>query len=237
MTLIVVPVNNEVESLAFVVDDLRRSAPGSEILIVDDASDDGTADLLSSLGVHRLHLRVRLGVGGAMRAGLRWAESQRYQRVVRIDGDGQHRAEDLARFFEELDKGADAVIGSRYLGGLRPRSGEFRSEGLRRHSQRVLARLLSLWTRRNLTDATSGFWAFGPRAVRLLARHHPTGYPEPELLLFLCHHGLDVREVPVVMRPRMGGRTSLTPARELIAFARVLLALVIVPIRREEVAP
>lgn len=239
MTLIVVPAYNEAESLPFVVDELRRLAAGCEILVVDDASCDGTQALLPSLGVHRLRLRVRLGVGGAIRAGLRWAESQGFHRVVRVDGDGQHRAEDVARFLRELDAGADAVIGSRYLGAPAGPGDDrsFRRSGVRRHAQVALAKLLTIWTRRTLTDPTSGFWAFGPRAVRILARHHPTGYPEPELLLFLCRNGLDVREVPVVMRPRVAGRTSLTPRRELVALARVLLALVIVPLRGEETTP
>ena len=81
------------------------------------------------------------------------------------------------------------------------------------------------------TDPTSGFWAFGPRAVRLLAGHYPTGYSEPELRLFLARNGLRVVEVPVRMRPRQGGRTSLTLARTGHALARTILALVVVPLR------
>jgi hypothetical protein len=87
-------------------------------------------------------------------------------------------------------------------------------------------------TRRPVTDPTSGFWLFGPRALRLLSGHHPAGYAEPELLLFLSHNGLDVSEVPIRMRPRIAGRTSLTASRTALALARTALALIVVPFRQ-----
>jgi hypothetical protein len=101
-------------------------------------------------------------------------------------------------------------------------------------SQAALAGCLTVWTRQRFTDPTSGFWLFGPRAVRLLGRHHPTGYAEPELVLFLCRNGLRVGEVPIRMRPRRAGRTSITPARATLAFARTILALMMVPVRKPE---
>ncbi len=90
---------------------------------------------------------------------------------------------------------------------------------------------LTALTGRRVTDATSGFWAIGPRALRLLAEHHPTGYPEPELRLFLDRNGLQAVEVPVHARSRQGGRTSLTPFRITAAGARFLLAMIVVPFR------
>jgi hypothetical protein len=86
-------------------------------------------------------------------------------------------------------------------------------------------------TKRTVTDPTSGFWALGPRAVALLAEHHPAGYPEPELHLFLSRNALRVLEVDVQSRARLHGRSSLTPIRVLGAGARVALALIIVPFR------
>ena len=83
-----------------------------------------------------------------------------------------------------------------------------------------------------MTDPTSGFWLFGPKALRLLGGHHPAGYAEPELLLFLDRNNLCVTEVPIRMRPRTAGRTSLTAARTVLAFARTVLAFVVVPFRQ-----
>ena len=102
---------------------------------------------------------------------------------------------------------------------------------LRRVAQRGLAFALSTITGRPVTDATSGFCAFGPRALRLLTAHHPGGYPEVELRLLLHRHGLTVREVPIQQRPRLAGQTTLTPGRLVVAAARIALAIALTPLR------
>jgi glycosyltransferase involved in cell wall biosynthesis len=197
------------------------------ILVVDDGSTDGTPELLPQLGTKWLVLSQRLGVGGAVRAGIRYAKRTGYDYVVRIDGDGQHRACDVVRLLAPVISGrADAALGSRFLHRRRD------AKGIRRLSQAMLAACLSTVTRRTVTDPTSGFWLFGPRALRLLSGHHPAGYAEPELLLFLSRNGLTVTEVPIRMRPRISGRTSLTMPRTLLALARTALAFVVVPLRR-----
>jgi glycosyltransferase involved in cell wall biosynthesis len=222
----IVPAFNECSSLRRVVADLTRVMAAAHILIVDDGSTDGTQELLPALGVKWLTLSQRLGVGGAVRAGIRFARRAGYAYVVRIDGDGQHRACDIVRVLAPVLSGrADAALGSRFLRGGRVR-------GWRRVSQAALAACLSLVTGRRVTDPTSGFWLFGPRALRMLSGHHPAGYAEPELRLFLSRNGLEVSEVPIRMRPRMAGRTSLTAARALLALARTALALIVVPFRQ-----
>jgi len=225
--LAVVPAYNERANLLRVVADLSRVIPRRDILIVNDGSTDGTPDLLPSLGVRWLTLSQRLGVGGAVRAGIRYARRGGYTCVVRIDGDAQHRACDIARLLAPVASGrADVALGSRFL---RRRS---EAPRFRRWTQALLATCLSIVTRRRVTDPTSGFWLFGPKALRLLSGHHPAGYAEPELLLFLGRNGLCVSEVPIRMRPRTAGRTSLTAARTVLAFARTALAFVVVPFRQ-----
>ncbi len=224
--LAVVPAYNECANLSRVVADLSRVMSPRHLLIVNDASTDGTADLLPELGVRWLALSQRLGVGGAVRAGIRYAKREGYEYVVRIDGDAQHRACDIARLLAPVATGrADVSLGSRFL--------HRRSDaaGVRRLSQAVLAACLSRVTKKRVTDPTSGFWLFGPRALRVLSGHHPAGYAEPELLLFLSRNGLRVTEVPIRMRPRIAGRTSLTMPRTLLALARTVLAFIVVPFR------
>lgn len=223
-----VPARDEARSLPEVVRLLRAEQPDAGILVVDDASADGTRELLPSLGVEWLTLCEHTGVGGAIRAGLRYAAGRGYDAVVRVDGDGQHPADQVERLLAPIRSGdADAVVGSRY----RHEAG-YRAFGWRRAAQHVLAAWVSASTRQRITDPTSGFWAFGPRAVRLLASHHPTGYPEPELLLLLAHNGLRVSEVAIEMRQRLTGRTSLTAGRVGAIAARTVLALLILPLRR-----
>lgn len=225
--LIIVPARNEAASLPRVVAEARGAWPDREILVVDDASADPTPAILPGLGARWLRFGQHLGLGGALRAGMRYARRHGHHTVVRLDADGQHPADQVGRLLEPIRAGlADAVHGSRFAAGDGPRG-----RGMRRLGQRLLAGLLSRVTGRPVSDPTSGFWAFGPAAVRVLGEHHPTGYPEPELLLFLRRNGLRVAEAPVTMRDRAAGTTSLTAPRTALAILRVLLALVVVPLR------
>jgi len=233
--LALIPAHNESASLASVVTDVRQHCPACDVLVVDDASTDGTNGIAAALGVRRLRLPLNVGVGAAVRAGLRYAAPLGFDAIVRIDGDGQHRADQVERLVQPICDGqADAVLGSRYRRpppGSSPATGGYASPTVRRLAQHLLARLLSYLSGQSVTDPTSGFWAFGPRAVRVLSEHHPTGYAEPELVLFLHRNGLRLVEVGTEMRPRLAGRTSLTAPRAGLAFARVLLALIVVPLR------
>jgi GT2 family glycosyltransferase len=224
----VIPAHNEAASLPSVIADLRTWCPALDVLVVNDGSTDGTGAVLESLDVRWLTFPERMGIGSAMRAGLGYARRLRYDAVVRLDGDGQHRADDIARLVEPLTTSrADVVLGSRFHRSLNPAPKSRAGHTIRT----MLAACLTRMTGAPVTDPTTGFCAFGPRALRVLSEHHPTGYPEPELRLFLKRNGLVVVEVPVRERPRHSGRTSLTPARLTVAGARVLLAMLIVPFR------
>ena len=225
--LVLVPAHNEADCLPAVVSELRAIMPGVDLLVVDDGSLDDTPAVLAAHGVDSLRLLQRVGLGTAVRAGLRRAASMGYGTVVRIDGDGQHDARDIAAIAGPVLRGeADVVIGTRYAGRRPGPAG-----ALRRVAQRALAFVLSAITGRPVTDATSGFCAFGPRALRLLTAHHPGGYPEVELRLLLHRHGLTVCEVPIQQRPRLAGRTTLTPGRLVVAAARIALAIALMPLR------
>jgi hypothetical protein len=213
--VVIIPAYNEAPNLPHVVDELRRACPDVRPIVVDDGSEDETPRVLQGMRVDHLRLGARLGVGGAVRAGLRYARILGCEYAVRIDGDGQHRPSDVQRVLTPVLAGAaDLAVGAR------------RSGTLVRPLHAALAACLTIMTRTRVTDPTSG-----PRAVRLLAVHHPTGYAEPELRLLAARNGLRVCEVPIVVRRRLAGRTSLTAPRAGLALARTLLALIVVPLR------
>ena len=179
-----IPAHNEAESLPSVVAELRACAPHLDLLVVDDGSTDGTATLLPGLDVRWLRLPDRMGVGSAMRAGLRYAARLGYQAVVRVDGDGQHRADEIERLLTPIcTDAADVVLGSRYTSrdGGEPR-------GVSRLTRRVLGWCISALTGRRVTDPTSGFCALGARAIAPAGRassHRLSGagiapVPQPE---------------------------------------------------------
>jgi len=218
---------DEPESLAAIAADLRRRFPRCDVLVVDNGSRAETRNVVERLGVRWLRLPVNVGVGAAVRAGLRYGRHCGHDTVVRIDGDGRHQADQIEPLLGPILAGrAAATVGSRYR-----ERGRGRTRILRRMARGSLALMLSCITRQRVTDPTSKLWAFGPRAVEILCEHHPTGYPEPELVLFLRRNGLPFTEVPAEAEPRTADRTSLTPSRLPLAIARVLLAMVVVPLR------
>jgi hypothetical protein len=228
----IIPAHNERAVLPSVLGEIQSHHPALDLLVVDDGSTDGTSWLLDELGARYVRLPERMGVGTAMRTGLAFAVRLGYDAAVRLDGDGQHRPEDIEVLLSPILGGrADVVLGTRYAtdaDGDRP---------VARAIQRILGTWMSAATGSPVTDPTSGYCAIGPRAIRLLAEHHPTGYPEPELRLFLSRNRLTTIEVPVQSRARLAGRSSLTPFRLAGAAARVVLALLTVPFRRAVVTP
>ena len=151
-----IPAYNEAASLPVVIVEVRAALPACEVLVVDDGSEDGSGRLAEALGARVLRIHERIGVGGAVRTGLRYAARLGHTLVVRVDGDGQHRAADIAALLEPILTGqADVSFGSRFAHAGSGAS--FR--------RKTLARCVSALTGRRVTDPTSGFCAFGPRAI------------------------------------------------------------------------
>jgi glycosyltransferase involved in cell wall biosynthesis len=229
--LAIVPAYNEERSLPSVVAGLRRFAPGVDVCVVDDGSTDGTADVARSLGATLLPLPVNLGIGGAVQAGYRWARDHGYDVAVQVDGDGQHDASFLPALVAEVDSGrADLVVGSRFAG---PRiEGAFRSTWSRRAGIRYLSAMLRLRCGARVSDPTSGFRAAGRRGIELFARSYPPDYPEPESIAVAARAGLRVTEVPVRMRERLHGESSIDLGRSFYYLVKVTVALVLLPTRQ-----
>ena len=221
-TLFIVPAHNERQALPGVVADLRQHAPG-DVLVVNDGSTDGTGDVARGLGAHVLDLPVNLGIGGAVQAGLLFAREHRYDVAVQFDGDGQHRADQVALIVAPVLAGeADVVIGSRFLA-----PSDYRAPFARRLGIALFAWVNSLVIRRRVTDSTSGFRSYNAAAIGFLAREYPQDYPEPEAVVTLARHGFVLMEVPVAMRDRQGGRSSITLLRSIYYMLKVLIAIAV----------
>lgn len=218
--LVVVPALNEEDSVADVVRDVRKSLPDSDCLVIDDGSTDRTALRARQAGAQVLRLPYNLGVGGAMRAGFRFARDAGYQVVVQVDADGQHDPAALAELIRGLDA-ADLMIGARFAG-----RGEYGVSGPRKWAMRSLAVVMSRVAGTPLTDVTSGFKAAGPRAVNLFADNFPAEYlgDTIEALVIAARAGLTVRQIPVSMRERQSGEPSHRPLKAAVYLVRACVA-------------
>lgn len=232
-TLVIIPAYNEEESLAGVIRRVQTAVPCGDIAVINDGSLDRTGSIAERLGVVVLHLPCHLGIGAAEQTGFIYALRRGYSTVVRNDADGQHDPDEIPELLAALARtGADVVIGSRYLedrGYVTPR--------LRRIGIAILAALTGVICRQRLTDPTSGFRAFGQRAIRLAAEHYPHDFPEPESVVLFVRAGLRVAEIPVTMNPRYGGRSSIRLIDSVYYMAKVLLAILIGLLRRPPTPP
>jgi glycosyltransferase involved in cell wall biosynthesis len=221
--LAVVPAYNEAGTVADVVAALRVKTPQLDVVVVDDGSTDETAALAEAAGARVLQLPFNLGIGGAVQAGFKYADEQRYDYMVQVDADGQHDPGEIAKLFAALDDegGADMICGTRFktkTGYMAPIS--------RRTGIHLFAFLLSRLLRQPVTDPTSGFRLYNRRAIAVFSRDYPHDYPEVEAVLMLHHHRLTMREVPVRMYPRGGGVSSIGGSgKSAYYMIKVLLAL------------
>jgi glycosyltransferase involved in cell wall biosynthesis len=220
---VIVPAYNEEAALPATLAELRALRPPLAILVVDDGSRDATAAVAARAGASVVSLPFNLGVGGAVRTGLRYAAERGFDRAVVIDADGQHEAAAIAALLGALDAGADVAVASRFA----PGAGDYPLGHVRHRAIRFLAWIVHRLTGRRFTDPTSGFRAFGRDAVVLLARDYPVEYlaDTVEVLLIVCSAGLVVEEVPSTMRVRTAGQPSQRSIRLVLNYLRVLVGL------------
>ncbi len=228
----IVPAYQEEAVVGTVVAEIKRFDPDLDVVVVDDGSVDGTAAAAAAAGAAVVRLPFNLGIGGAVQTGFQYARERGYDIAVRLDGDGQHDPAELPKLLEPLSRDeADVVIGSRFVGGDR----DYRPPLARRAGIRWFAQLVSLLTRQRLTDTTSGFQAVNARGIRLFAADYPHDYPEVEAAVMVVRHQLRIKEVPVRMRERELGSSSITALRSLYYAIKVTLALFVGIFRRRVV--
>ena len=219
--LIVIPAYNEEANIVSVVDMVKRA--GYDYVVINDGSKDSTAEICQKEGINFVDLKLNLGIGGAVQTGHKYALEHGYDVDVQIDGDGQHDIAYLPKLLEQIESGADLVIGSRFL----EETEGFQSTALRRVGINWLNGCIRHVCGLRITDATSGFRASGRRAIELFAHDYPVDYPEPESIVLAHNKGLVVKEAPVVMRERQGGTSSINLWKGAYYMVKVTLAVLI----------
>jgi glycosyltransferase involved in cell wall biosynthesis len=225
--LIIIPAYNESENIEKTVYDIERNAQDFDYIIVNDCSTDDTLEICKNNGFPVISLPINLGIGGAVQTGYLYAYQHDYDMAVQVDGDGQHDPAFLSQMADYLEKHQlDMVIGSRFIEKQGFQSSVFRRMGIRYFSG--LIRLLSGVT---ITDPTSGLRLAGRKVIKLFSQQYPKDYPEPESVVAILRGGMKVVEIPVVMRERTGGISSISMARSVYYMIKVTLAILIERIR------
>jgi hypothetical protein len=213
-TLVFIPAWNEEDNLPAVLDELRQELPDVDVLVVDDGSTDRTAELAREHGADVLSFGENRGLRAGIAAGYEQARDRGYAFAGRVDADGQHPVDELAKLLEIVRGGeADVAVGSRFATGDGYEAFRYEPSPSRRFGTALLRRGMRAALGHPFHDATSGMYAVNAAAMPILAEPYESGAPEVESLLRLREAGLRVREIPVHMRERASGESKLRGRR------------------------
>ncbi|QCB98926.1 glycosyltransferase family 2 protein [Arthrobacter sp. PAMC25564] len=227
------PAWNEAESVGNTVLEVLGLGRPYDVLVVNDGSTDSTAEIAREAGATVLTLPFNLGVGGAMRAGFKYAQRLGYRRVIQVDADGQHDPRNIDDVLAGLEH-ADISIGARFAD-----KGDYEVSGPRKWAMQLLAKVISGLAKTRLTDVTSGFRAGNERAIIQYLDHYPAEYLGDTIdsLVVAVRSGCKVTQIPVAMRPRQGGTPSHNPFKAAMYLGRSIFALMLALTRKRSRLP
>ena len=226
--LIIIPAYNEGENIEKTIQNIQENAPKFDYVVINDCSTDNTLQILQQNRLNHISLPINLGIGGAVQTGYKYAFENGYDIAVQVDGDGQHDVSYLEKMCIEMqNQNADMVIGSRFI----TKEG-FQSTFMRRVGITYFTRLIKLLTGITITDPTSGFRLINRKVIALFAKDYPRDYPEPESIVELLCKKYKVIEVPVQMKERAGGQSSIRMWNSVYYMIKVSFAIFVEMIRK-----
>lgn len=227
---IIIPCYNEEADITNLLCEIEKISKDYKPVVVNDCSTDNTYNVAKSYSnAIVIDLPINLGVGGAVQTGLKYADNVLADYAIKVDGDGQHNPSDIQNLLKPLfNNEADIVIGSRFL----EESSGFKSTLFRRLGIRVLQFVCKLLTGKTITDPTSGFRAYNSKAIRFMSENYPSfDYPEPEELILATKNNLRISEIPVIMRNRQHGKSSISFYGSFYYMVKVILSMLFIKIR------
>ena len=226
--LIIIPAYNESENIEKTVTAIKKNAPDFDYVIINDCSTDQTRKICERNHYNIINLPINLGIGGAVQTGYRYGYEEGDDVAVQVDGDGQHDPQFLNTMVEYLNENnLDMVIGSRFIN----KEG-FQSSGTRRIGIKYFTILIRVLTGTMITDPTSGLRMVNREIMKIFAYDYPKDYPEPESVVSILRKEKKVKELPVIMKAREGGVSSISPKKSIYYMIKVTLAILIECIRK-----
>lgn len=224
--LIIIPAYNEAENIDDVIRNLEEVTIGKDYqvdyLVVNDCSRDSTLEVLQQGNRKYVSLPINLGIGGGVQCGYLYAKENAYDIAIQMDGDGQHDPKYIDELVKPiLNDEADMTLGSRFI----EKEG-FQSSALRRFGIRFLSVVIQLVSHVKIKDVTSGFRAVNKKIIQEFAIDYAQDYPEPESLVVCAKKKYRIKEVPVIMRERQGGESSISPFRSVYYMIKVTIAII-----------
>lgn len=201
-----------------------------DYIVINDGSTDSTASILDESRIQHIDLIDNLGIGGAVQTGYKYAFEQNYDFAIQFDGDGQHDINSISELINPLFKGYDFSIGSRFK---EKSSSLFQTTATRRFGINFISFLIKLVSGNKVYDVTSGYRAANKEVIKIFADRYPINYPEPESIVNLYKKKFKVIEVPVNMRAREGGISSITSFKSIKYMFEVSLSILILSFMKE----
>ncbi len=234
-TLVIIPAYNEEESILNtykeIIDYNKKYNTHYDVIVINDCSTDKTLEICKTNNIPTISLIHNLGIGGAVQTGYKYALMNDYDIAIQYDGDGQHDVKYIKNIIEPIiNDNADFVIGSRFV---TKDASEFKSSAARRLGIKLISNIIHLLTKKRIYDVTSGFRAANKKVIQLFANEYPVEYPEPITNMELLKNNLNVFEVPVAMRERDGGVSSIHSWKNAYYMVNVILAILVFGLRRK----
>lgn len=223
--LLIIPAYNEEENILRVCKEIEEYSKEIDYVVINDGSKDNTLKILEENNLNHINLIQNLGIGGAVQTGYKYAYQNGYDIAIQFDGDGQHDINYVPNICEKIIHGqADMVIGTRYLDKS---ESKFQSTFMRRFGSNIISFFIKLCTKKKITDPTSGFRAVNKKIICEFAHDYPKEYPEPESTVCMLRKGYLVEEVPVSMKERIGGTSSIRFLKTADYMIKVVFAIII----------
>lgn len=232
--ILVIPAYNEEESILdtykMVEDYNKKNKSNLDVIVINDGSKDNTKSVLEENNIPHINLICNLGIGGAVQTGYKYALNNGYDIAIQFDGDGQHDVNYVDDIIKPIiNNEANMVIGSRFV--KKSKEG-FKSSAARRFGIKIISFFIKIKTRKKIYDVTSGFRAIDREVLELFTNYYPSEYPEPISSVNVLKNGFKISEVPVVMKEREKGKSSISSWKNVYYMINVILSIVLMKGRK-----
>jgi len=231
--LIIIPAYNESKNIEKTIKKATKIKPQNndkiDYIIINDGSLDNTLEICEKNNFNVISLINNLGIGGAVQTGYKYAYYNNYDIAIQFDGDGQHDERYIYKLIEQINKGNDLVIGSRFISNL----SKFKSTYSRQIGIKILSFFIKICTGKKIYDPTSGFRALNKKIIKFFAFNYPIEYPEPYTNAEMIKLGYKVKEIPVEMHEREYGTSSINLSKSLYYMMSVCTSIIVLGLTRK----